>query len=137
MTNQGNHPPSEGDQAAKTQENSSEELSINHFWDICSLFEEKEEAELEEIQASQHSYNTGSKGPIALPNSSPPTSISVPKTNSPKKIVISKTIASDPTISKIDPLVNKSITIDLDFSIVNELKRTRASISLFELGKIV
>lgn len=59
--------------------------------------------------------------------------MSVPKTNLPKKNVIRKTTASDPTINKNDPLVNKSINIDLDFSIVDELKMTQASISLFEL----
>lgn len=59
-----------------------------------------------------------------------------PETNLPKKIVIKKTTASDPTISKTDPHVNKSITVDLNFSIIDELKKTQASISLFELAKI-
>ena len=41
-------------------------------------------------------------------------------------MVIIKTTTSDPTVNKTNPRANKSITVDLDFNIVDELKRTRA-----------
>ena len=100
VANKGNPPTSEGSKTIETEENSSKELSINLLWDLCILFEENEESELEEILTSQRSYNTRSKGSLAPPNSSPLTSVSVLKTNPHKKTIISKTITSDPTIKK-------------------------------------
>ena len=64
-------PPSEEEQNVETQENPSDELSINHFLDLCDIFEGEEEANLEEVQAAQHTHNTRSKGPVNSPNFSP------------------------------------------------------------------
>ena len=40
---QTNPPPSEQDRAIETQRNSFDELSINHFLDLCDIFEGEEE----------------------------------------------------------------------------------------------
>ena len=52
--------------------------------------------------------------------------------NAPNKSVTTHTI-----INKKNPAINTTASIELDFSIVEDLKRTRASISLFKLAKIV
>ena len=132
MLGQENHPPLEETKCTKPHENPSKELSINHFWDLCSLFEEEEEQEVEEIQTSQHSYNTKSKGSISSTNAPSSATTSIPKPDPPKKVIVSSPATSDSTVTKN----NKSIFLVLDFSIVDELKRTRVSISLFELAKI-
>ena len=69
-------------------------------------------------------------------NPSPLTNVSVPLVNPSKKTMADKSTTTDPIINKIDSHENKSINLELDFSIVDELKWTRASISLFELAKI-
>ena len=43
------------------QEDPSDELYINHFWDLCDLFEGEEEPNLEEIQTAQQTHHTRSK----------------------------------------------------------------------------
>ena len=46
---QTNSPPSEEDRNAKDNGNPTNELSINHLWDLCDLLEIKEEMSLEEF----------------------------------------------------------------------------------------
>ena len=62
---QTNPPPFRENRDAENHENPTHELSINHFWDLCNLFEGEEEPSLEEIQIAQHTHNTRSKGPFA------------------------------------------------------------------------
>ena len=61
-TSQTNPPSSDEKRNTKIQEDPSDELSINHFWDLCDLFEGEEETNLEEIKTSQHTHHTRSKG---------------------------------------------------------------------------
>ena len=77
-----------------------------------------------------------SKGPVNSHDHSPSTSGSVPLVNSSKKTVVDKATTIDPIVNKTDSHVNKPINVDLDFSIVDELKQTRSNVSLFELAKI-
>ena len=53
-----------------------------------------------------------------------------------KKNTADKVVTTNTTINKNPLHVNTISTVELDFSIVEEIKRTWASISLFELGKI-
>lgn len=69
-------------------------------------------------------------------NPSPLTSVSVPLVNPSKKIVADKAMTIDPIVNKTDSHENKSINVELDFSMVDELKWTWANISLFKLAKI-
>lgn len=74
--------------------------------------------------------------PATLSNPSPSTSGSASSGNMSKKIVAEKATTTNITVHKNDSHVNKPTGVELDFSIVDELKWTRASISLFELEKI-
>ena len=49
-TSQTNPPPSGEDRNTENDGNPTKELSINHFWDLCDLFEGEEEPSIEEIQ---------------------------------------------------------------------------------------
>ena len=62
-TSQTNPPPSRENRHTKNHENPTDELSINHFWDLWDLFEGEEEPSLEEIQTAQHTHNTRIQGP--------------------------------------------------------------------------
>ena len=44
-----NPPPSREDRNTKNEGNPANELSINHFWDMCDLFEGEKEPSIEEI----------------------------------------------------------------------------------------
>lgn len=70
------------------------------------------------------------------PNLSPSTSGSACLGCSSKKIVAEKAMTTDTIVNKSDSHVNKPASLVLDFSIVDELKWTQSSISLFELAKI-
>ena len=70
------------------------------------------------------------------PNPSPLTSGSAPLGSSSKEIVAEKATTTDPIVNKTNSHVNKPASVELEFSIVDELKQTQASISLFELAKI-
>ena len=47
-----------------------------------------------------------------------------------------KTVAANKNVNKKSSPINTDDSLELEFSIVDDLKRTRASISLFELAKI-
>lgn len=53
-----------------------------------------------------------------------------------KKIVIDKAVTTNVDVNKNHSHVNTTANVELDSSILEELKRTRASILLFELAKI-
>ena len=69
-TIQTNPPPSKENRNTKIQKDPTNELSINHFWDLCDLFEGEEEPILEKIQTTQHTYHMRSKGSVAQSNPS-------------------------------------------------------------------
>ena len=50
--------------------------------------------------------------------------------------MIDKAVMTNVVVNKNHSPVNTTANVELDFSIVEELKRTQASISLFELAKI-
>ena len=51
-TSQTTPPPSEENRDVENDGNPTNELSINHFWDLCDLFEGEEEPSLEEVQTA-------------------------------------------------------------------------------------
>lgn len=67
---QTNPPPSEENRNAKIQEDPTDELSTNHFWDLCDFFQGEEKPSLEEIQTAQHSHHTRNNGPMTQSNPS-------------------------------------------------------------------
>lgn len=77
-----------------------------------------------------------SRGSVTQSNPSVSNSGSTTSGNTQKKTATYKVVTIDITISKNNPPVNKTTNTELDFNIVDELKRTRASISLFKLAKI-
>jgi hypothetical protein len=100
------------------------------------LFEREEEPNLEEIHTAQHTHHTRSRGLVTQPNPFVSNSRSTASGNTQKKIVADEEVTTDITISKNNPPVNKTTNVELDFSIVEELKRTRSNISLLGLAKI-
>lgn len=137
-TSKTNPPPFGEDENIENDRNPANELSINHFWDLCNLFKGEEEPNIEEIQTAQLTHNTRSKGPVAQTNPSP--YIMNNTNDTPKglrrKNMPDKEVTTNTTINKKNPPVNTTTSIELDFSIVEDLKRTRARISLFKLAKI-
>ena len=65
-----NPPPSEENRDVKIYKNPYDELSINHFWDLCDLFEGEEGSNIEEIQAAQQTHHTRSRGFVTHSNPS-------------------------------------------------------------------
>ena len=133
---QTNTPPSGEDRNSKENANPANELSINHLWDICDLFEGNEEPNVEEVQIVQHTHNTRSKGSVAQTNPSPTINANDAPKSSQRNNAPDKIVTTNKFVNKKSSPVNTNNSLKLDFSIVEDLKRTRASIPLFELAKI-
>lgn len=71
-----------------------------------------------------------------MSNPSVSNSGSAPSGNAQKKVVVERAATTEITVNKNGSHVNKPASVELDFNIVDELKRTQGSISLFELAKI-
>ena len=123
-------------QATEAQEPPPEESTINHFWDLSDIFEEEYEEGLGDVNITQHSYQTRSKGPPTPTGGFSPSILVVGKPDLPKKSVPSKLAIAEPVVDKATKPIDKTSPRNLDFSIVDELKNTRASISLFEITEI-
>jgi hypothetical protein len=92
---------------------------VNHFWDVShNLLEEYEGDDVEEIHLSQNYYNTRSKG-LPTTSYSPSTYEPIKKTSVP--------INSTSTMT--NPSSSFSLT-DLEYDFVEDMKKTRANISL-------
>ena len=130
-----NIPPSGEDRNSEDNASPPNELSINHFWDLCDFFEGDEEPKIEEVQTMQHTHNTKSRGSISTTNPSPTIDTSN-RESSQRNNVPDKTVAATKTVNKKSSPVNIDDNVELGFSIIDDLKRTQASISLFELAKI-
>ena len=128
--------PSKEDRNSKDNANPSNKLSINHFWDLCDLFEENEEPNVEEVQIPQHTHKTGSKGSVAQTNPSVRINTSDALESSQRNNAPDKTVATNKIVNKKSSPINKDDSLELVLSILEDLERTQASISLFELGKI-
>lgn len=115
-------PSFEEDRIVETQVNPPNELSINHLWNLCDLFEGEEEPNLEEIQTAQHTHHTRSRGPVTQANPYVSNRGSTSSRNTQKKTMMDKAVTNDITISKNNPHVNKTTIVELHFNIVNELK---------------
>ena len=97
---QTNPPPSEENRNAENHEDPTDELLINHFWDLCDLFEGEEESSLEEIKTAQHSHHTRSKWVVT--QSSPSISNNIGDTPgcSQKNNVSDKAVTTNVTVNK-------------------------------------
>ena len=110
-----NTPPSKENRNTEIQENSFDELSINHFWDLYDLFKGEEEPNLEEIQTTQHTHHMRSKGSVAQSNSSISNNVDDTPGNSQKQIVIGKAVTTNITINKNHSPINTTIKVEIDF----------------------
>lgn len=123
-TSQTNSPPSEEDKKAEDNGNPTNELSINHVWDLCDLFKGKEESSLEEVQTAQHTHNTRSRGLVAQTNPSTTSNASDTLECSQRKNAPDKAVTTNTIVNKKNSLVDTNASLELDFSIVEDIKRT-------------
>lgn len=84
----------------------------------------------------QHTHNTRSRGSVDQTNPSPTIDANNAPECSQRNNAVDKTAATNQIVNKKSSPVNTGDNVELDFSIAEDLKRTRASISLFELSKI-
>ena len=84
----------------------------------------------------QHTHNTRGRGSVAQTNPSPTIDGSDAPKSSQRNHAPDKTVTENTIVNKKSSHANTDDSVELDFSIVEDLKRTQTSISLFELAKI-
>lgn len=117
-----NPPPSEKNKNMEIQEDPSNELSINQFWDLCGIFKGEEEPNIEEIQTTQHTHHTRSKGSMTQSNPYVSNNDCNTPENSQKKTMTDKAVTIDIIVNKNHSPINTTTNVEIDFSIVEELK---------------
>ena len=123
-SSQTNSPASGEDKNTDDNGNPPNELSINHFWDMCDLFDGNEEPSEEEVQTAQHTHNTRSRGSVAQINPPITTNANDTPKCSQRKNMPDKAVTTNITVNKRNSPVDTDVSLELDFSIVKDLKRT-------------
>ena len=121
-TSKTNSPPSREDRSTKDNGNPTNELSINHLWDLCDLFEGNEELGVEEVHTTQHTHNTRGRGSVPQTNPSTTTNASGTPKCSQRKNAPNKAVTTNITVNKKNSPVDTNVSLELDFSIVEDLK---------------
>ena len=121
---QTNPPPSGEDRNLEGNANPTNELSINHFWDLCDFFEGNEEPKVEEVHIVQHTHNTRSRGSVAQTNPSPTIDTNNAAESSQRNHEHDKTVTANKIVNKKSSHANTDDSVELDFSIVEDLKIT-------------